>query len=238
MQIIPVIDLKDGVVVHAVRGERSQYQAVHLHSKLTTSSDIDAVLTGFLQLYPFETFYIADLNAITGNGNHAQLIESLLNSHPQLCFWIDNGSQLADMKTSTAANYKTVIGTESQTGLPQATDRDYILSLDYKQQLALGHPAWFHESNFWPENIIAMTLNRVGGNAGPDIMKLGELIAAHPEKNFVAAGGVRHAEDLNRLAQMSVSAALLATALHQGLISADEIEKLRAKKYPGKPGYF
>jgi len=239
MQIIPVIDLKDGQVVHAVRGARSQYRPIHLNSRLTSRSDVEPVLAAFLALYPFDTFYIADLNAITATGNHNQLITSLLGQYPDIRFWIDDGSQLSDIVPSThPANYRAVIGTESQQSRPFRTSLDYILSLDFKQQQASGHSSWFTDAGMWPSEIIVMTLNRVGSSSGPDFQKLAELRFAYPDKKFVAAGGVRDVNDLIRLDEMGIDAALIATALHGGGLSGEEIINLRTKKYPGKPRYF
>ena len=232
------MDLKDGQVVHAVRGERNRYKPIHLHSKLTASSDIDAVMTGFLNLYPFDTFYIADLNAIGGIGDHCLLMESLLAQYPNICFWIDDGSQLSGMITNRPRNHKTVIGTESQLSQYCRSNQDFILSLDFKQQQPCGHSEWFEDSRLWPKNVIVMTLSRVGGDSGPDFQTLAELCAGFPDTNFIAAGGVRNSGDLIRLGELGVSAALLATALHGGAISGREIKNLQTKKYPGKPGYF
>jgi len=238
MHIIPVIDLKDGLVVHAVRGERQHYQPIHLHSRLTTCSSVAAVINGFLNLYPFKTFYIADLNAITGQGEHYALIAGLLAKHADIHFWIDNGSRLADLQPNPAKNYRAVIGTESQLAPTGPTEQDFILSLDFKQEQALGDPAWFNDSDYWPQHVILMTLSRVGGKAGPDLQKLAEYTGKYPQKNFIAAGGVRDFDDLLTLESIGVNSALLATALHAGALSAAEIGKLQTKKYPGKPGYF
>ncbi len=237
MQIIPVMDLKDGLVVHALRGDREQYRPIHQSSQITGSSDIDAVLSGFLQLYPFKRFYIADLNAITGTGNHQALIDNLLLSYPDIDFWVDNGRQLSEINTHPA-NLKWVIGTESQQLPPSASTKDFILSLDYKNQQAAGHDAWFKQADFWPDSVIAMTLNRVGGSMGPDIEKLTELQQSHPGKQWIAAGGVRNLADLVLLKKNGIHAALLATALHNGSITGQIIQSLQAKKYPGKPRYF
>ena len=238
MHIIPVIDLKDGQVVHALRGDRQHYQAIHLHSRLTTCSSIDAVMSGFLSLYPFRTFYIADLNAITGQGEHNALIADLLNKHPDIEFWIDNGSQLAKPQPRPAKNYSAVIGTESQQAPTGHTDQDFILSLDFKQEAAAGDQTWFTNSQYWPQRIIIMTLSRVGSKAGPDLQKLTEYTGKYPQKTIIAAGGVRNAADLIKLQNIGVNNALLATAMHTGDLSTTEIGKLQAKKYPGKPGYF
>lgn len=180
----------------------------------------------FLQLYPFDSFYIADLNAIGGAGNHDFEIKALLNAHPNLSFWIDNGRGLADPRADLQANRKTVIGTESEPTRAYSVPRDVILSLDFKNGQASGHPDWFRNSSLWPQTIIVMTLNRVGGNSGPDFTKLTELSNAFPAKHWVAAGGVRHRRDLQRLADLGISAALLATALHGGHISAEDIAAL------------
>ena len=219
MQIIPVIDLKQGLVVHAVAGDRQKYQPIHHHSLLTTASDIHSVITAFLRLQPFRTFYIADLDAICATGNHANLIAELVAAYPDIEFWIDNGSQLADLETPQPPNYTAVIGTESQLQ-PEFSQRKFVLSLDYKQELPAGHPDWFTDSRYWPQQIIVMTLSRVGSQNGPDFAKLQQLAENHTDKQFVAAGGIRHADDLRRLAALGVEAARVASALHKGVITA------------------
>ena len=225
MQIIPVIDLKDGQVVHAVRGDRANYRAIHRHSILTPSSEPHDVLASFLALHPFKKFYIADLNAIAGTGDHYPLILSLAQTHPEIEFWLDNGSQLS-VTNNDQANLKRVIGTESQRSPPDNSNQDFILSLDFKDQRPAGLADWFSQSQFWPNTIIAMTLNRVGSNNGPDFEKLIDLKQHHPEKHLVAAGGVRDAGDLSKLKTIGIYAALLATALHSGAISKQDIQNL------------
>jgi phosphoribosylformimino-5-aminoimidazole carboxamide ribotide isomerase len=226
MHIIPVIDLKDGQVVHAVRGDRQHYKAIHLYSRLTASSNIAAVMSGFLNLYPFRTFYIADLNAITGQGEHNALIADLLTKHPNIEFWIDNGSRLAEPQPNPTKNYRAVIGTESQLAATNHADQDFILSLDFKQEQATGDPAWFNDSRYWPQQVIIMTLSRVGGKTGPDLQKLAEYTGKYPQKNIIAAGGVRDFDDLIKLKNIGVNSTLLATALHAGTLSTAEIGKL------------
>ncbi len=236
MRVIPVIDLKDGQVVHAVRGARDNYQPIHYSSRLTESSDIHIVLTRFLELYPFDCFYIADIDAICGKGDHKNLIARVIEQNRHIEFWIDNGSQLSEI-TANHPNMKSVIGTESQKYPPKAVFSEYILSLDFNQQ-ALGAQEWFSSNYYWPNDVIVMTLARVGSNSGPDFYKLKQLLALHPGKRFVAAGGVRHYRDLQQLAKMRISSVLVASALHSGIITGNDIAELQTKKYPGKPGYF
>lgn len=225
LQIIPVIDLKDGVVVHAMHGNRAQYQPIHLHSRLTQTSDIQSVVAGFLNLYPFKKFYLADINAICGKGHHQALIDNLVRTNPNIDFWLDNGSQLSTIDSSIA-NLKWVIGTESQQSPPFLSAQDFILSLDFNHQESTGLPEWFEQCQYWPNTLIAMTLNRVGSSIGPDFEKLKTLKRSHLEKDIVAAGGIRHWNDLIALSKIGIGTALLATALHTGTISRQNIENL------------
>lgn len=222
MQIIPVIDLKGGIVVHAVGGDRQHYQAIHRHSTLTSESDIDTVLQAFLALHAFGVFYVADIDAISGTGNHHAVIDRIAEQWPEIEFWVDNGSSLADL-TPGHSKRKTVIGTESQSGHPMRSAHDFILSLDYKQQLPVGDRAWFSDCGYWPERVIVMTLNRVGSNLGPDFDQLATLRATNPNTRLIAAGGVRDGRDLDRLERIGIDAVLVATALHTGAIDASDL---------------
>lgn len=231
MKVIPVIDLKAGQVVHAVRGQRLAYQAIADFSCLTASSEPLCVVENFLQLYAFDCFYVADLDAICGTGDHANQITELLKKYPGIEFWIDQGRQICDLQIEPD-NRREVIGTESQQTAACRINPEYLLSLDFNQQ-ALGHPSWFERTDFWPKTILAMTLARVGSNLGPDWQTLTGLANRHPDKKLIAAGGIRDAQDLRRLESLGVYGALIATSLHSGTLKATDIAEFQAKKYPG-----
>ncbi|MCQ8118963.1 HisA/HisF-related TIM barrel protein [Methylomonas rosea] len=226
MQIIPVIDLKGGQVVHAAGGDRSRYQPVHHTSSLCDSSEINHVVACFLKLHPFQTFYIADLDAIRGDGNHDEAIDDLLSQYPNQEFWLDNGSSYQDLTTTTRrSNCKPVIGTESQRLPVSLKNADLILSLDFKHNRALGHPGWLESPQVWPETVVVMTLDLVGSNMGPDFEKLSKHCQDHPDKRFIAAGGVRDINDLTQLNAIGVAAVLLASALHNGSLDTKTLQK-------------
>ena len=215
MKIIPVIDLKDGLVVHARLGLRDQYQAIH--TPLCQSAELFQVMSAFLTLADFDCFYIADLNAITGFGHHEALIAELLKTYPQKTFWIDSGYQtLKDY----ADNHLPVLGSEcyseDQVLELNTFKKRFILSLDYAASGALGATSLFSDQALWPETIIIMTLNRVGSQQGPDLETLTAFCKRYPEQRFVAAGGIRHNEDLQSLKLIGIQQALLASALHSG----------------------
>lgn len=240
MNIIPVIDLKDGVVVHARQGRRDQYQPIN--TGLCRSSGIFQVIEAYLNLYDFNTFYIADLNALTNRGNHDRLISEVLTRFHRKQFWIDRGYRNNEQRLSPPANYRPVLGSES---FREETIRDikahensFILSLDYSAAGAMGAKSLFSNQDYWPDHIIIMTLDRVGSGHGPDLNKLAEFRRKYPDKDFIAAGGIRNKQDLIALKKLGINQALVASALHSGAISRDDIAEFQAKKYPNVLGYF
>jgi phosphoribosylformimino-5-aminoimidazole carboxamide ribotide isomerase len=70
---------------------------------------------------------------------------------------------------------------------------------------------------------IVLDLARVGSGAGLDIELIAGLHAAFPGLELLAGGGVRDAGDLHALARAGAAGALVATALHTGVIGAREL---------------
>ena len=166
MKIIPVIDIKDGIAVSAQQGQRDYYRP--MKSKLCATSSIKAVLEGFLSIYPFNTIYLADLNAITYNSNNQSLIDNIIIEYPAIHFWVDNGKKI---QNPSSTSYQSIIGSENQDFIHFSSPipiSNHILSLDFFPEQGYKGPINLLEnSTLWPDNIIIMTLNRVGNNIGP-----------------------------------------------------------------------
>lgn len=234
MQTIPVLDLKNRLVVHAKQGNRQHYQPIH--SPLCPFADIFAVIGAFLTLADFDTFYIADLDAITGQGNNDALIAKVLATYPNIMFWVDKGYQQAAL-VPKQGNYWPVLGSESYNpatvGELAGFARRFILSLDYSASgEALGAVDLFNGTDYWPEAIIIMTLAQVGSGKGPDLARLRRFCGGYPDHHFIAAGGVRDVADLQALSALGVTRALVASALHSGAIGAGDLANLRQKNTP------
>jgi phosphoribosylformimino-5-aminoimidazole carboxamide ribotide isomerase len=232
MEVIPVLDLKEGVVVHARMGQRGQYRPIETPLS-PTSMPID-VARGLLSIFPFKTFYIADLDAITRAGDNNAALRQLRSEFPDLNFWVDGG--VADRPGARAwldaGLGHLVLGSETQDdaalvrGL-SADDR-IILSLDYRADVFVGPQALLREADAWPSRIIAMTLARVGSALGPDWNRLAAIKSRGAEKLVYAAGGVRDADDLAALDRLGVAGALVASCLHSGKLAGAQIARLQA----------
>jgi phosphoribosylformimino-5-aminoimidazole carboxamide ribotide isomerase len=228
MQIIPVIDIMNGVVVHAQQGNRQCYQPIQ--SSLCNSAEPEAVIEGFLALSAFNTLYIADLNRISADGNNTQLITDLLKRYPTIQFWIDQG-MLYEHSHHLPDNWTQIIGTESLTdtmiSVLASKQTGWILSLDFKQTL-IGPDQLLNTPDHWPKQVIVMTLSKVGCNAGPDWNRLESIQKNTIHSQIVAAGGIRGASDLIKLSAMGINSALIASCLHTGQRSSDDIQMLSA----------
>ena len=237
LHIIPVIDLMNGVVVHAKKGERSHYRPIT--SSLTKSNKPLDIVKAFMDIYPFNILYIADLNAIQeieniGN-NHVSIINHIKNTFPELTLWIDAGIN-TESKAKTWSNHavQAVLGSESfQTveqyqSIVQQVTRPSILSLDFLPQGYFGPEALIQDSQFWPEETIVMTLANVGTNAGVDLPTIKNILVKANHHEIYAAGGVRDLDELYQLKQLGVKGALLASALHHQQISTNDLQMLLA----------
>jgi phosphoribosylformimino-5-aminoimidazole carboxamide ribotide isomerase len=234
MNIIPVLDLMNGQVVHARHGNRHEYRPIK--SVLTDSSEPLVIAQALLALYPFKQLYIADINAIEKTGSHQKFIDEIANHFPQLEIWLDAGfDNEASIKSFSASNISPVLGSESLNSiekyqaLSSASFSCAILSLDYRDDEFQGRQELLTDISLWPKDLIVMSLNKVGSYTGPDLAKLSAIKQQSKQSKIYAAGGVRGYADLEALQALGISGALVASALHNGVLSANILNKLSIK---------
>ena len=234
MEIIPVIDVRQNQVVHAVKGQRQNYRP--LQTCLCDSHSADDIVQAFIDTYPFKTIYIADLDAIQGTSNNEHLIEQLLNKFQSVSFWVDQGiSSAIELKIQSRRQH--VIGSETNIS-PKTLNElftsslEIILSLDFQTKTFLGHQDLLEKTDLWPERIIIMSLSHVGSNNGPDYKLISDIQKIAGDRKIYVAGGVRHEDDLQTLNDMGIDGVLIATALHSQQIKADTLLNFTKKNAP------
>src|SRR5215470_18884771 len=84
--VIPALDLKGGLVVHAIGGDRAAYSPIA--SPFGAADDPVAVARGLLATTGSPDLYVADLDAIAGIGNHFELVRGLSYALPHATLWI------------------------------------------------------------------------------------------------------------------------------------------------------
>jgi phosphoribosylformimino-5-aminoimidazole carboxamide ribotide isomerase len=241
LRVIPVLDLKDGQVVHGIAGRRHEYKPIQ--SLLTPSCEPGEVAEAIRDYYGLNEIYLADLNAIAGALPAFSLFAELNSARFQL--WVDAGIQNCQQANRLLqANVGTIIlGLETLDGPDTLTrtckenaDR-IIFSLDMNQGKPLGNlkpwggtDAWTIVQTAWKcgvWRILLLDLSRVGVNHGIGTEELAiRLLARHPEVDLTVGGGIRDCDDLLHLKSLSVSAALVASALHNKTILPEHLALL------------
>lgn len=239
MKIIPVIDILNRKVVHAVKGQRHNYQP--LESILFKSTEPLEVAKGFKAL-GFSELYVADLDAIidcsTDFGFFKHIVEET-----GLSLMVDSGVTSIDRakKLFESGVSKLIIGTEtlqSKNFVAQAVEffggSRVVVSLDLKGDkilVKLGFDGCLSPicllqdfEQMGISQVIVLDLARVGSGEGVNTDFLKKVIAEVGVDVFVG-GGVRDINDLVELRNLGVSGALIATTLHTGKITIAQLKQ-------------
>ena len=192
MELIPAIDLLDNIVVKAFLGERKKYKPIN--TKLANSSRLENVITGLLKEYKFKIIYIADLNAIMGNKNNFKIIKKVIRIFPKIDFWVDYGvKNFLDFKKYHDNRFKTIIGSETLKNTDELKKiykhkkKEFILSLDFKNNFFLGPKNLIKNNKLWPKKTIFMILDSVGSRKRSKLIK---LFNVDQKKDYYLAGGI------------------------------------------------
>jgi phosphoribosylformimino-5-aminoimidazole carboxamide ribotide isomerase len=234
MEIIPVIDLMGGVVVHARMGHRNEYRPIA--TPLSPTSDPLDVTRGLMSVYPFTSIYAADLDAIEKRGSNQGALRRLRDAFPHVTLWVDNGiNDRAGIEQWLGTGLgHLVLGSETMADPSlvrrYAGDQRVVLSLDFLGDSFRGPAALLSQPDAWPPSVIAMTLSRVGSGLGPDLQRLSRIRDAAGMRKVYAAGGVRDASDLVALLRMGIAGALVASCLHDGRVAGTAIAQLHDQR--------
>ncbi len=242
MRLLPVVDLKGGLVVRGVAGRRAEYGPIV--SQIAGSAKPADIGQGLVDRFGFTDFYVADLDAIQGAapalGIYAQLASA------KLTLWVDAGvsnleraRQLADCEHVG----RVIVGLESVSG-PGFVEEAwahigvarFVFSLDLKQGRPLtGSSAWGDDSAFviaqrvvdlGVQHMIVLDLASVGTNEGISTLELCRALRDYaPRCEIISGGGVRNLDDLAALADCGCDRALVASAIHDGRLQADSLRE-------------
>lgn len=240
MKVIPVIDILNGIAVHAVRGKRSEYKP--LQSLLSQSIEPIEVAKA-LKALGFNELYIADLDAIIDCSSNFEFLRQIFDA-TGFQSAVDAGvtSLGRAQELFDAGISRLVIGTETlenknfvaESILRFGTNR-VVISLDLKGDKVLVKDGFdgctdclclLQEfKSIGVSQVIVLDLLRVGSGEGVNVEFLKEAVKVGLD--VYVGGGVRDIHDLVELREFGVTGALVATALHNGKILISDLKKQR-----------
>jgi len=238
MKIIPVIDVLNGIAVHGIRGKRKQYQP--LKSLLCKSADPVEIVSAFESL-GFSSLYLADLDAILSKSANFSTYRQIT---VKTCLDLMVDAGIADnaqaKKVFDAGASRIVIGTEtlgtldfvSQAVTAFGEDK-VVVSIDQKGGKLLSASETIASmdavsvaqklANLGARQLILLDLDRVGTEHGINNTVL-ETILETTDVEVLVGGGIRSLRELEQLRTLGVSGALVATVIHNGKVTVDELK--------------
>jgi phosphoribosylformimino-5-aminoimidazole carboxamide ribotide isomerase len=199
------------------------------------------VANAFRQHFGICELYLADLDAIGGSGPSLLTYQDLQQGGFRL--WVDAGAREPDDAERLAAakvdsivvGLETIRGPQELASIVQLVGASRVVfSLDLKEGAVLGEAAGWQQNDAWSiaaeaialgvRRLILLDLARVGMGQGTGTEELcARLRAAFPDVSLAAGGGIRHVQDLQRLSAAGIDVALVASALHDGRLTAGDL---------------
>jgi phosphoribosylformimino-5-aminoimidazole carboxamide ribotide isomerase len=232
MRLFPVIDLLDDHAVHAIKGTREHYRPVQ--SVLCDTSDPLALAAAFRDQLRLDEIYIADLNAIQGFScmRHQSLIGDLcriegvriildagISDVEKAQAWLDHGVHKVVIGSETLGALDDLQSISARIEPHRLLSRCHLLAsmtpMEALNQLQLAG---------WRE-IILLDLHRVGSREGVDATLVAEAQECFPDLHLLVGGGIAKPQELIELKSIGVAGILVATALHNGAITAQHISR-------------
>ena len=250
MRVIPVIDLLHGQVVRGIAGRRSEYRPIQ--SSIADDADPATIARAFSEQFGFQSVYVADLDAIEGRPPNVEAWKQI--NAAGLSLWLDAGigtppaaAALAEPLSELASVCTIILGLESIPDPQCVTDivsdesarlrgMRFAFSLDLRQGRPLTRiDAWKNAQPIeivrWVVNagihrLIVLDLADVGVAGGTRTLELCQTVRREfPTIELTAGGGVRSLADLQALQVAGCDAALVASALHDKRLTADDLRK-------------
>jgi len=240
MLLIPVIDVQNGLVVHGRFGNRAEYRPIQ--STLCHGADPLTVARAFRTHFDLTELYLADLDAIVRRTPNFDLYQKLADDGFKL--WVDAGARSQDDWTSESLLqfiHRLVVGSETiesnddLTGILQSWGADRVVfSLDLRDGVPITNcPDWegmnapsliSSVSATGVRRVLLLDLARVGSGQGIGTERLIiESRQIEPDLQIYVGGGVSGADGLRQIRAFGVSGVLIASALHDGRLTRNDI---------------
>ena len=209
MNIIPAIDIKGGMVVRAMGGNRKYYQPVHI--SLNQSSDPIVFTRKIVQLYHPSVIYLADLDSLNNDGDNTSIIIELCNLFKNIIFWVDVGNR--KISSLEKNNIIHVMCSECLKKIKNFNYiyKNHIYSYDYKDGI-IGFKYFQKLDSKYKNKIILMNMSDVGTSKGPDYKHI-KRTRRSSKKEYYVAGGISSVFDIIRLRNMKVNGVIVSSIL-------------------------
>lgn len=227
--MMPAVDLRDGACVQLVGGSYADERVRIADPVAVTASWFDR---------GFDRVHVVDLDAATGRGENADVVDALLRRWPgriQVGGGIRTTARAEELLEKGAV--RVIVGTralQDQSWLSRLTSRipgRAVVALDvhtgsavvagWQRRLPVGIGELLAEVDELDlGGLLVTAVHREGALQGPDVDLMVDLRrqTRHP---LTAAGGIRDAADVRALAAVGVESCVVGMALYTGVFDDD-----------------
>lgn len=248
--MIPVLDLRAGRALLARGGQRDTYAPVRsllVAGRAGEGGDPIALARAYRDTLDCDEWYVGDLDALAGGAVQRALLGALAALRGRLLVdaAVTTPDRARDLVADGAA--RVVVGLETLPSFDALAlvaraigSTRVVFSLDLRDGAPLaeaplsGTPLEVASAAVaaGAGAIIVLDLARIGSGRGVDLVLVQTLRRALPQVELLAGGGIGTARDLERLAHAGLDGALVATALHDGRITRDDVAAVRRADHP------
>ena len=216
MEIIPVIDLMDGLAVSGKSGNRKEY--VPIKSVLCDSSNPIDLITKYKE-NGAKKVYIADLNSIMGTGNNFEIVKNL-DIFKIVDFGVKDKKDLENVKEYSEM---TILGTETINDILILKEENIILSLDFKDEKLLNYDLDEILSEIDKKTpLIILDISSVGTQKGINVELIKDILKKTDNPIYIG-GGIKSEEDLKISKELGICGVLIGTTIHNGKLDLKKI---------------
>lgn len=209
MEIIPVIDLMNGLAVSGKSGNRKEY--VPIKSVLCGSSNPVDVIKKYKE-NGAKKVYIADLNSIMSTGNNFETVKNL-DIFKIVDFGVTDKKDLENVKKCAEM---TILGTETLNDISILKEENIILSLDFKDGKLLNYNLEEILSEIDKKTpLIILDISSVGTQKGINVELIKDILERTDNPIYIG-GGIKSEDDLKISKELGISGVLIGTTIHNG----------------------
>jgi phosphoribosylformimino-5-aminoimidazole carboxamide ribotide isomerase len=216
MEIIPVIDLMNGLAVSGKSGNRKKY--VPIKSVLCDSSNPLDVIAKYKE-NGAKKVYIADLNSIMSTGNNFETVKNL-DIFKIVDFGVTDKKDLENVKKYVNM---TILGTETLNDISILKEENIILSLDFKDGKLLNYNLEEILSEIDKKTpLIILDISSVGTQKGINVELIKDILKKTDNPIYIG-GGIKSEDDLKISKELGISGVLIGTTIHNGKLDLKKI---------------
>ncbi|BAP62041.1 1-(5-phosphoribosyl)-5-[(5-phosphoribosylamino) methylideneamino] imidazole-4-carboxamide isomerase [Methanococcus maripaludis KA1] len=216
MEIIPVIDLMNGLAVSGKSGNRKEY--IPIKSVLCDSSNPLDVIKKYKE-NGAKKVYIADLNSIMSTGDNFEIVKSL-DIFKIVDFGVTDKKDLENVKKYVNM---TILGTETLNDISILKEENIILSLDFKDGKLLNYNLEEILSEIDKKTpLIILDISSVGTQKGINVELIKDILKRTDNPIYIG-GGIKSEDDLKISKELGISGVLIGTTIHNGKLDLKKI---------------